>query len=58
MAMLFFLSDDILSLAAKPVNKRSVGEEAIFNLRVSQLFQDLLGVLLGNGVTYSNLRLN
>jgi len=42
-----------LCLSDQPVEEGSVGEETVLILRVSQLLEELLGVLLGDGVSYN-----
>ena len=42
-----------LCLSDKPVEEGSVGEETVLIFRVSQLLEELLGVLLGDGVSYN-----
>jgi hypothetical protein len=42
----------VLCLADEPVQERGVGEETVLVLGISQLLQESLGVLLGDGVTW------
>ena len=42
-----------LGLSDKPVQERGVGEEAVLILGVGHLGEKGLGILLGDGVTYS-----
>ena len=51
MLLLLLLSWRHLCLSDKPVEEGGVWEETILILRVGKLVQDLLGVLLGDGVS-------